>query len=529
MRLRSIRELSRRDSSSFTSFISFYLLNFLSIFFIHLLNPSALIKRQIKHLMLPHQNPPKLLLLRQRYRLQLHHLQHRQERHNHRVPRRTRLKKVHQIHRIVRARQNLRPDLRDHLRYRKLFVPQLDPRHFLPPLQHLLEHFHQIHQRNHQIALGPFVVIERLVRLRPHVLFNLLLLVQKLSRVLEFLVFHQALHQFRPRITRRVFRLPQRIRRQQHFRLDVNQRSRHINKFRRNIHVQLFQFVQILQILRRDFRNLYVVNIHLLLLNQIQQQVQWPLIHRYIYFVRRRHSFLLFFLLCALCVLRDLCVNSYSLTLFLSLRLGRRSTNLFPLLLPTENCLPYPFHRPLRHHSRFLRPRIQNVQHALRVLLVLHPPFPHRRNPFNQMVRHLRLALDAPNPRRPAPRRRPIQRLRRREQFMPVIHRTHVRISRIRPPLPRRVRHHHLRLFPYLLIRLAQRYRIPITLRHLPPIQPGNAWGGCQQSLRFLKGFQASEESCMLPDPFKKILRASPLREPPKNCQVVFVARSTRP
>src|SRR5882762_427789 len=55
---------------------------------------------------------------------------------------------------------------------------------------------------------------------------------------------------------------------------------------------------------------------------------------------------------------------------------------------------------------------------------------------------------------------------------MPVVHRTHVRISRIRPPLPRRVRHHHLRLLPYLLIRLAQRNRIPITLRHLSPIQP---------------------------------------------------------
>jgi len=31
------------------------------------------------------------------------------------------------------------------------------------------------------------------------------------------------------------------------------------------------------------------VNIHLLLLDQIQQQVQRPLIHRYINFVRRRH------------------------------------------------------------------------------------------------------------------------------------------------------------------------------------------------------------------------------------------------
>src|SRR5712692_2843440 len=67
----------------------------------------------------------------------------------------------------------LRAQIRDHLRHGELFVPQLDPRNFLPSLQHLLEHFHQIHQRNHQLALGPFAVVQRLVRLRPHVRFNL--------------------------------------------------------------------------------------------------------------------------------------------------------------------------------------------------------------------------------------------------------------------------------------------------------------------------------------------------------------------
>src|SRR5439155_23729488 len=94
------------------------------------------------------------------------------------------------------------------------------------------------------------------------------------------------------------------------------------------------------------------------------------------------------------------------------------------------------------------------------------------RNPRHKMLRHLRLALNAPDPRPATTLRRPFQRLARREQFMPVVHRTHLWISRIRPPLPRRVRHHHLRLLPYLLIRLAQRNRIPITLRHLPTIEP---------------------------------------------------------
>src|SRR6266571_1883935 len=45
--------------------------------------------------------------------------------------------------------------------------------------------------------------------------------------------------------------------------------------------------MQIIKILRGNQRNLNVVNIHLLLLDQVQQQVQRPLIHGYLYFVRR--------------------------------------------------------------------------------------------------------------------------------------------------------------------------------------------------------------------------------------------------
>src|SRR5712692_10508805 len=127
----------------------------------------------------------------------------------------------------------------------------------------------------------------------------------------------------------------------------------------------------------------------------------------------------------------------------------------FTLLLPPENRFSHPFHRPLRHLPRLLRSFVQNLQNALRVLFVLHSPPPHRRNPLNQMVRHLRLALDTPDPRRPATLRRPLQRRRRRKQFMPVIHGTHVRISRVRPSLPRRVRHHHFRFRANVRVALA--------------------------------------------------------------------------
>src|SRR5229473_5934372 len=70
---------------------------------------------------------------------------------------------------------------------------------------------------------------------------------------------------------------------------------------------------------------------------------------------------------------------------------------------------------------------------------------------------------------------------------MPVIDRTHVWISRIGPPLPRRVRHHHLRLRTNVRVALAQGDSIPITLRHLPPVQPGHLWRESQLHLGLLQ------------------------------------------
>src|SRR6266852_4178484 len=95
---------------------------------------------------------------------------------------------------------------------------------------------------------------------------------------------------------------------------------------------------------------------------------------------------------------------------------------------------------------------------------------------------------------------------------MPVIYRTHVRISRIRPPLPRRVRHHHLRFLPYLLIRLAQRNRIPITLRHLPPIQPRYPWRMRQHRLRLAKDMEWLNEIGIPTIEFRKEIAVPNLR-----------------
>src|SRR6266581_1903937 len=162
---------------------------------------------------------------------------------------------------------------------------------------------------------------------------------------------------------------------------------------------------------------------------------------------------------------------------------NRRTRNLRALPLPPKHRLPHSFHPPLRYFTRLLRPLIENFEHLCRILLVLHPARADRLNPLDQMIRHRRLALDAADFGSAAAVRRPIQRLLVRKQFMPVVHRTDIRVSWILTPLPRRVRHHYLCLRANLFVALAQRDRIPVTLRHLPTIQPRHPRRLCQHHL----------------------------------------------
>ena len=71
---------------------------------------------------------------------------------------------------------------------------------FLAPLEHLLERLDQVHQRDDHLAFDRVAGVERAVRARPHVRLDLLLLVQQLRGVLEFLVFEQPVHQLVARI-----------------------------------------------------------------------------------------------------------------------------------------------------------------------------------------------------------------------------------------------------------------------------------------------------------------------------------------
>ncbi len=65
--------------------------------------------------------------------------------------------------------------------------------------------------------------------------------------------------------------------RQQHARLDVDERCGHNEEFRSNLEVELLHDFEILEILLRDFCNRDVVDINLVLLEQMQQQIERPL------------------------------------------------------------------------------------------------------------------------------------------------------------------------------------------------------------------------------------------------------------
>ncbi len=104
-------------------------------------------------------------------------------------------------------------------------------------------------------------------------LLDLLALVKELRGALEFFVLDQAMHEVRARVFL-FLGAGQRIGRQQHFRFDVDQRRGHVNEVGRDVHVQLFELVQIFQILARDFGDRDVVDVDFLLLDQIEQQIE---------------------------------------------------------------------------------------------------------------------------------------------------------------------------------------------------------------------------------------------------------------
>ncbi len=99
--------------------------------------------------------------------------------------------------------------------------------------------------------------------------------IEQIGRVLELLVFEKLANQLGPWVGGLVLRyLLRRGLRQQHRRLDLHQRRGHDQKIARQVDVELFEHLDIPQILVRDLRQRDVVDIDLLLADQIQQKVQ---------------------------------------------------------------------------------------------------------------------------------------------------------------------------------------------------------------------------------------------------------------
>ena len=94
---------------------------------------------------------------------------------------------------------------------------------------------------------------------------------QQLGRGLELLVLEQPADE---RLARILFRILLRGigPRQQHARLDVNQRRGHHEELPRDVEVQLLHQVEVVEVLLGDERDRNVVDVHLVLLDEVEQQ-----------------------------------------------------------------------------------------------------------------------------------------------------------------------------------------------------------------------------------------------------------------
>src|SRR6266404_9717639 len=167
--------------------------------------------------------------------------------------------------------------------------------------------------------------------------------------------------------------------------------------------------------------------------------------------------------------------------------------NLFAFLFPAEDGFADSRHCLHCFYAGAFLALVDQLQDAARILLVLDAALADGRDPFDQIVSHGRFALNAANSRATATLRRPLQRLRRREQFMPVVDRTHVRISRIGTPLARGVGDHDFGLGANVGVAFAQRDGVAVTLRHLAAVKTGYARRLRQHRLRFTEHFVDSQ------------------------------------
>ena len=160
----------------------------------------------------------------------------------------------------------------------------------LDPFQHLAERLHQVEEGDGEtrvVVLGD----ERLdLRIAPDVLLDHALLLQHFGGVLEALVLEQAVHEFLAGIFGGfAFHFQRRVARQQHARLDVDQGGRHVDEFGAQIDIHFTRFVHVLEVLRRDGGDRDVLDFNLLFADQVQQQIERPIVLLQMEIEWRRH------------------------------------------------------------------------------------------------------------------------------------------------------------------------------------------------------------------------------------------------
>jgi len=173
-----------------------------------------------------------------------------------------------------------REELIDALLHGNLFRRQDHLRPLLRALHDRLKRVHQAEQIHLELRLV-FVARQRrdaLVGALPLRRAELLALVQQAGRRLELLVLEEATDERVARILFFAFDVGRGLgARQQHLRLDVDERGGHEQELAGDVEIQLLHQGDRVEVLRRDERDRDVVDAHLVLANEVQQQIERPL------------------------------------------------------------------------------------------------------------------------------------------------------------------------------------------------------------------------------------------------------------
>jgi hypothetical protein len=197
--------------------------------------------------------------------------------------------KLNEADGTVGAGEDLAAELGNHLRDSEEFVLELDAGNFFFSLEDLLENADKVDEGDDEFTLGAFIVVQGFVGLGPNVLLDLLALVEELRGVFEFFVFDQALDEFFARVSGLFFWRGERIGREKHFRFDVDEGGGHVDEFGGDVDVLDFELMEVVEVLRRDFGDLDVVDVHFLLFDEVEQEVERTFVHRDSDFVGRGH------------------------------------------------------------------------------------------------------------------------------------------------------------------------------------------------------------------------------------------------